>query len=428
LDLDINQIGGNIPESLGDLQNLLFLQLRANDLEGSIPEELGNIANIERIWLQGNDLTGTIPAELGNLSNLRSLDLFENQLTGNIPPELGNLSNLRSLTLHTNHLTGIIPTELGNLVNLEDLDLGRNQLTGNIPTETGNLSNLELLNLNGNALGGNIPTSLTNLTMLVPIYTNLGYNALFTDDDALQAFLANKDPDWEETQTIAPEDVSATYLSDTSIQVSWTPIAYTPGGGYRVLYSMISGGPYTLFDTTASKSISQIDVTGLNPNTTYYFVIQTQSDPHADNDNTVYSQYSQEVFATTSTSSLSGTVTVSIAGHDELAVTNATISLRGTPYTSSTDGSGNFSFENVPPGTYTMTITSPDLIPVSQEVTIPEGQIIGLGVVQLSVLTEQDLAQAIQDAVESWDVNGNGKIELVDIIYWLQVLGGISRQ
>jgi len=55
-----------------------------------ITVELGYVTKIE---LEYNNLIGNIPPELGNLSNLITLYLGINQLRGNIPPELGNLSN-----------------------------------------------------------------------------------------------------------------------------------------------------------------------------------------------------------------------------------------------------------------------------------------------------------------------------------------------
>ena len=164
--------------------------------------------------------------------------------------------------------------------------------------ELGDLSNLNHLMLYGNQLTGNIPTSLTNLTDLTS--TDIGYNALHTDDNTLRIFLDTKDPDWENTQTFAPENVTANVTSDTSIEMSWTPITYTSdSGGYRVFYSTTPGGPYTLFSATADKSASQMEVTGLNPNATYYFVVQTRTEPHSANQNTVDSEYSVEVSAKT---------------------------------------------------------------------------------------------------------------------------------
>ena len=70
---------------------------------------------VSRLELSSSKLTGKIPAELGNLDNLLWLNLYSNDLTGEIPAELGNLENLLYLNLTYNQLTGEIPAELGSL-------------------------------------------------------------------------------------------------------------------------------------------------------------------------------------------------------------------------------------------------------------------------------------------------------------------------
>ncbi|MCK5694936.1 MAG: right-handed parallel beta-helix repeat-containing protein, partial [Bacteroidales bacterium] len=298
LGFGFNSLSGSIPAEIGTLFNLQNLDLCGNQLSGSIPSELGSLTNLQVLMFRYNNLSGSIPLELGNLLNLREMDLSWLNLSGNIPTELGNLSNLNSLGLSGNKLTGSIPSSLANLSNLQRLSLFRNALVGRIPTELGSLSELQALWLSGNNLNGSIPTSLTNLINLTS--TDIGYNALYTDDDTLRAFLSSKDPDWENTQTIAPENVVTGSPSYTSIEMSWTPITYTSdSGGYRVFYSTTPGGPYTLFSATADKSASQMEVTGLNPNATYYFVVQTRTEPHSANQNTVDSEYSVEVSAKT---------------------------------------------------------------------------------------------------------------------------------
>ena len=164
-----NQLTGEIPAELGDLTNLKGLWLDSNQLTGEIPAELGNLANLHSLWLDSNQLTGAIPAELGSLTSLQSLWLQGNQLTGEIPAELGNLTNLRWLSLASNQLTGAIPAELGDLTNLEELRLNNNQLTGEIPAELGDLTNLEELRLNNNQLTGEIPAELGDLTKLTEL-------------------------------------------------------------------------------------------------------------------------------------------------------------------------------------------------------------------------------------------------------------------
>lgn len=298
LSLHRNQLSGDIPAELGNLANLQGIILEFNQLTGTIPVQLGNLTNLINLDLQWNQLTGNIPTELGNLTDLEGLDLRWNQLTGNIPIELGNLANLKGLSLNHNQLTGDIPAELGNLSNLRVLWLHNNQLTGNIPAELGNLIDLATFNINSNMLIGAIPMSLINLSGLSN--TDIGYNALYTDNTTLDTFLNDEDPDWKNTQTVAPENVTASTTSDTSIDVSWTPIIYTAdSGGYQVFYSISPGGPYTLFGSTTDKSTFDIEVTGLNPGTTYFFVVKTRTDPHMQNQNTVDSENSQETTATT---------------------------------------------------------------------------------------------------------------------------------
>ena len=169
LDLSRNRLGGTIPPELGSLPNLRGMFLDRNQLNGTIPSELGDLANLSRLWLFGNQLTGTISPELGGLTNLTWLYLYGNKLNGPIPPELGGLTNLELLYLDGNKLSGPIPTELANLTNLQQLFLHANQLSGAIPPELGNLSNLTKLALRNNDLSGPIPRELGNLSNLTEL-------------------------------------------------------------------------------------------------------------------------------------------------------------------------------------------------------------------------------------------------------------------
>ena len=146
------------------------LSLHDNDLTGSIPAELGQLSSLRTFYLQNNGLTDRIPAELGQLDSLRHLYLSSNRLTGSIPAELGQLGSLEVLYLHENRLTGVIPTELGQLASLRGLALNINNLTGVIPAELGRLGSLEGIWLNSNELTGPIPPVLSRLTSLERLY------------------------------------------------------------------------------------------------------------------------------------------------------------------------------------------------------------------------------------------------------------------
>ena len=170
LGLSDNQLTGNLPAELANLEKLLYLALDRNELEGEIPADLANVTNLRNLHLGHNQLTGEIPEELDSLSNLVSLDLGSNQLTGAIPEELGNLSNLGTLSLNSNEINGEIPDTLGNLSNLSSLYLRSNQLSGEIPAELGNLSKLTYLDVASNQLSGAIPGELASLSDLETLW------------------------------------------------------------------------------------------------------------------------------------------------------------------------------------------------------------------------------------------------------------------
>ena len=73
------------------------LNLQFNNLQGNLPETIGNLINLQRMNLGFNKIQGKLPSSIGNLSNLVSLEIFMNKLEGNIPNEIGNLTTLKSL-------------------------------------------------------------------------------------------------------------------------------------------------------------------------------------------------------------------------------------------------------------------------------------------------------------------------------------------
>ncbi|MCP5052313.1 MAG: hypothetical protein GY940_34415 [bacterium] len=224
--------------------------------------------------------------------------LSDNNLTGSLPPELGNLTRLIRLYLHTNRLSGSIPSELAKMSSLDSLHLGKNRLSGIIPPELGNMTNLTALGLSSNKLSGGIPSSLMTLTDCD--FLRVRYNALYTGNETLRDFLTDKDSFWQRAQTIAPLNVTATSTSESSIRVSWTPVSYTKDpGSYRVYYSTKPGPPWKHYGEAAGKGVSVYDATGLDSGTMYYFKVQTQTDAHANNKNTVLSEYSPVVSAVT---------------------------------------------------------------------------------------------------------------------------------
>ncbi len=194
--------------------------------------------------------------------------------------------------------------------------LDSNQLTGAIPPELGNLLNP--------VTSTNFPPGLRAL--------DLRWNALFIDDDTLRKFLNSKQRggNWESTQTVAPENLAATPFPLSPL-LSRHPIAFTQQSGrYRVFSSTSSGGPHQLFGTTMDKTTSSLEVTGLMPATDYFFVVQSETDPHPNNQNTVTSGNSMELMATTTTTTDITATKEGVRSTDQIRVKIYSKRLRGS--------------------------------------------------------------------------------------------------
>ncbi|XP_021684511.2 receptor-like protein EIX1 [Hevea brasiliensis] len=206
---------GQLRESLLDLPYLSYLDLSLNDfLQIQIPEFIGSLSRLKYLNLSNANFRGTIPDQLGNLSHLVSLDLSGNgyslrvnnlnwlyhlsplkflDLGGvdlsisvnwlddinmlsslielnlsacklhNLPQSLPlvNFTSLKILDLSFNSLNGTIPDWLFEIdQSLVFLYLRRNEFHGSIPEAFGNMTSLIVLDLSENNLEGPIPTTL----------------------------------------------------------------------------------------------------------------------------------------------------------------------------------------------------------------------------------------------------------------------------
>nr|AYE92795.1 CLV1 [Anthoceros agrestis] len=166
LRLGHNQLNGTIPAALLGLTNLSFLELLDNHLEGPIPQGFINVPRLSRLDLSDNLLDGVLPSNIGSLQSMQYLALTGNRFSGSIPSDIGLLSVLNTVDLSRNYFTGGIPPEIGLCSQLSDLDLSSNQLTAEIPEELSHLPVLAYLNLSRNLLKGPIPEELEDLQTL----------------------------------------------------------------------------------------------------------------------------------------------------------------------------------------------------------------------------------------------------------------------
>ncbi|WCJ44249.1 Receptor kinase-like protein Xa21 [Euphorbia peplus] len=177
LDMSFNQLSGPIPSSIGGLQQLRFFTLASNMLSGNIPSSIGNITWLTRLFLNDNRLQGHIPSSLDKLKYLLHLELSLNNLNGNIPEQVFNIPSLSIvLNLSHNQLTGSLPSDVGNLQSLGDLDVSWNNISGEIPTTLGRLISLERLSMQHNSFQGSIPSTLSSLMGIQ--FIDLSYNNL----------------------------------------------------------------------------------------------------------------------------------------------------------------------------------------------------------------------------------------------------------
>ena len=101
------------------------LNLSNNMLTGSISEGLGDLINLKSLDLSFNQLEGDLPLELYNLDSLRSLNLSNNLFIGEISEEIGSLLKLEGVTTY-GHMS---------ITQYDALNLSNNFFDGFIPSE-----------------------------------------------------------------------------------------------------------------------------------------------------------------------------------------------------------------------------------------------------------------------------------------------------
>ncbi len=172
LDLSYNQLSGAIPGSISRMVNLVNLHLNHNQLTGLWPY-LGELTKLRVLRLAANPFTpAIIPDWIGNLKQLITLNLTASARIGSIPAELANLTQLELLTLDQNKLSGSIPASLSSLTALTQLFLYDNEFTGTVPESLGTLPAVTHLFLHINKLSGAVPTSFLNLPSITYLYLN----------------------------------------------------------------------------------------------------------------------------------------------------------------------------------------------------------------------------------------------------------------
>ncbi|WOH09475.1 hypothetical protein DCAR_0728932 [Daucus carota subsp. sativus] len=158
---------GRIPESLGHMTALTYLDLSGNQLNDMLPYSIRHLTNLQVIHFSDNNFTGNLEDVLsGQFPLLQEFFVSENQLAGSLP-DITLFSSLRILEASSNHLSGYLPPVFEHHSDLQLLDLSNNHLRGSLPDFTGFLS-LDSLDLSSNEFSGSLPdlTGCSSLQVL----------------------------------------------------------------------------------------------------------------------------------------------------------------------------------------------------------------------------------------------------------------------
>ncbi len=147
LDLRGNNLHG-VPAELGLCKNLLSLQISGNQL-GCIPDEIEGCSMLSLLDLSSNCIKGALTEYLGNLRQLIALNVSYNEITV-FPSSIGALTNLEELRASHNRLENL-PDSLKFLHRLRVADFNSNCLK-EIPPGFLGMEDLEVLDLTSNLI------------------------------------------------------------------------------------------------------------------------------------------------------------------------------------------------------------------------------------------------------------------------------------
>ncbi|WP_413520357.1 leucine-rich repeat domain-containing protein [Psychrobacter glacincola] len=188
LDIDDNFSLIEISESIGSLKSLESLSLRNGNIK-RLPDSIGQLSSLKTLNIECNYIIGgdinIIPKSIGQLSKLTTLNIKNNQNLTSIPSDIGSLKKLKSLDLSENELL-MLPESIGDLLNLVTLNIELNKIT-KLPESIGQLSNLTILNIKNNEISA-LPESVGNLNKVKTFY--LGNNKFENLPESLTNLIA----------------------------------------------------------------------------------------------------------------------------------------------------------------------------------------------------------------------------------------------
>ncbi|KAK8501487.1 hypothetical protein V6N11_055185 [Hibiscus sabdariffa] len=120
IDMSENYISESIPNTLGNLKIIVFLNIEGNNVTSpgmSFLSSLANYKGLEILSFNSNPLIdGELPGVVKNLSSsLEEFYAFACNIKGCIPSEIGNFNRLINIQAEKYRLTGMIPMAIEGL-------------------------------------------------------------------------------------------------------------------------------------------------------------------------------------------------------------------------------------------------------------------------------------------------------------------------
>jgi Leucine-rich repeat (LRR) protein len=183
-------LAGDILPYVYKLPNLKILYLTNNKVTSTLTDEIGNLTGLTDLYIDQNEtITGTLPATLGQLKNLVNINISKTGISGAIPAEMANCSALKNfmafsaglssfednwdqwpaleiIMLYGNPgLEGPLPESISRCKAIKTIRFDDCNFTGNIPASYANIpvkqgSNTTQLWLKGNKLSGVVPAAV----------------------------------------------------------------------------------------------------------------------------------------------------------------------------------------------------------------------------------------------------------------------------
>ncbi|KAL8238031.1 hypothetical protein R6Q59_019112 [Mikania micrantha] len=163
-DVSHNNLTGDIPPWICELNSLQFLDLSSNNISGTLPPCLRNLNNsLVGLDLKQNNFHGPMMSTCSHGSPMKKIDLSENRFTGQVSKSLVNCTNLEFLSLADNSFEDLFPLWLGTLPKLQVLLLRSNKFYGTIEslsTINSPFLKLTVIDISNNYFSGQLPYNL----------------------------------------------------------------------------------------------------------------------------------------------------------------------------------------------------------------------------------------------------------------------------